>query len=215
MVASASKVKACGWRASPTAAACAINAAWRAMPSPHTSTSTDSSYDSATPEMTAKSTCLGSVQVRKFVHVGRNERGARMKSMGHASELDFGRHRPEEHCRGTGLRSSAGLIGQVGRWRKVSSDGAILGARNLDESGPLRRARNGASVGLIQRRVLEAADPSLAPALELILVQLVVDHSLNEDDQDAYKDGVRDDRDVGPQVPFLRGFEGHMSTVIS
>lgn len=39
----------------------------------------------------------------------------------------------------------------------------------------------------------------------LILVQLVVDHLLNEDDQDADKDGERDDPDVGLQVPLLEG----------
>ncbi|RRT56375.1 hypothetical protein B296_00013723, partial [Ensete ventricosum] len=33
---------------------CRCNAAWCAMPSPHTSTPTDSPYDSATPEVMAK-----------------------------------------------------------------------------------------------------------------------------------------------------------------
>ncbi|RWW22275.1 hypothetical protein GW17_00013536, partial [Ensete ventricosum] len=41
-------------RASPIATAHAINIAWCVMPSPHTSASTDSSYDSATPEVTTK-----------------------------------------------------------------------------------------------------------------------------------------------------------------
>ncbi|RRT83606.1 hypothetical protein B296_00015502 [Ensete ventricosum] len=36
---------------------------------------------------------LGSTRVSKFVHVGPNGRGARMKSMGYAPELDSGRHR--------------------------------------------------------------------------------------------------------------------------
>lgn len=105
----------------------------------------------------------------------------------------------EEECCGTGQRGPAWVLGR----EAGIANGTVLGAGDLEEHRPLGRIGDGACGDLVEGGVLDAADTVLAAALVPVLVQLVVDHLLDDNDDGTEKEGESDDTEVGLQIPLL------------